>query len=345
MRRLLIALALIAGVLTPVVSASSAFADTPAKPPVTAFGVRLVDVPTATADDPRARSYIIDHLAPGKTIERRIEVVNHSRSKAGVSMYSAAASVSKGGFVGAQGRSQNDVSGWTSVTPKSLALKPKERAFVKVKVRVPALAVRGESYGVVWAEVTTPPKTPAGVTRVSRVGIRLYLSIGPGGAPPSDFTIDSLTAIRDQHNTPVVQASVRNTGERALDLSGTLSLSQGPGGLSAGPFPVQLGTTLGIGDTEPVLVPLNQQIPNGPWLAKITVKSGVTSRTAQATISFPDGPGVGPAIPTEAPFHLTWWMVAAGLVALLMLAYLVWALVRRRRRRFWYAPTRAYSSH
>ena len=121
-----------------------------------------MDVPTATADDPRARSYIIDHLAPGQTIERRIEVVNHTRARAKVAMYPAAANVGKGGFVPGQGRSENDLSTWTSVTPKTLSLKPEERAFVKVKVRVPPLAVRGESYGVVWAEVTTPPSNPTG---------------------------------------------------------------------------------------------------------------------------------------------------------------------------------------
>ncbi len=333
MRRLLIALALVAGVLSPAVSASSAFGDTSAKPPVTGVGVRLVDAPTATANDPRARVYIIDHLAPGKTIERRMEVVNHTRSKADVSMYSAAASVGKGGFVGADGRTVNELSSWTSVTPRSLSLSPEERAFVKVLVSVPALAVRGENYGVVWAQVTTPPKTAGGVTRISRAGIRLYLSVGPGGAPPSDFKIVSLTAVRDQDNVPVVQASVRNTGERALDLTGTLTLSNGPGGLSAGPFPIPLGTTLGIGDTEPVALKLDPQLPNGPWLAKITVKSGVTQRTAQATLTFPSGPGSGPAVAAETPFHLTWWMIAAGIAAAMVLLLLLLGLILRRRRK------------
>lgn len=296
MRQLLLALALIAGVVAPAISAPSAFADEPAE----GIGIRLIDAPTATADDPRARAYIIDHLSLGRTIERRIEVVNHGGSKARVSVYPAAASVSKGGFVGAAARTGNDVSSWTSVSPKSLVLAPQGRAFVKVTIRVPADAVRGEKYGVVWAETTTPPKS-GGVTQIGRVGIRLYLSVGPGGTPPSDFKIVSLTGIRDENNVPMVSASVRNTGERALDLSGTLSLSKGPGGLSAGPFAVPLGTTLGIGDTVPLLVKLDPQLPNGPWLAKITVKSGVTQRTAQATVTFPSGPGSAPAVAAEPP--------------------------------------------
>jgi hypothetical protein len=331
-RRLLLSLALLAGILIPASSVSTA-AATPSHSPVTGIGIRLVDVPTAAAHDSRARSYIVDHLAPGQTIERRIEVVNHTRSETRVSMYAAAASVGKGGFVAAEGRSPNDVSRWTSVTPRSLTLRPQQQAFVKVTVRVPALAARGESYGVVWAEVTTPPKTPAGVTRVSRAGIRLYLSIGPGGAPPSDFTIESLTAIRGENNVAMVQASVHNTGERALDLRGTLTLSKGPGGLSAGPFPVSLGTTLAIGDTEPVLVPLDPQIPKGPWLATITLNSGLVTRTAHATLTFPSDLGTGPAVPAAGGPHLFGLIGILLLSALLFLLALTGLILHRRRNR------------
>ena len=100
--------------------------------------------------------------------------------------------------------------------------------------------------------------------QVSRVGIRLYLSVGPGGSPAADFTIDSLTAVRSPDGQPMVLATVHNTGGRALDMSGTLELSDGPGGLSAGPFPATLGTTLGIGDTEPVTIALDEADPHRP---------------------------------------------------------------------------------
>ncbi len=45
-----------------------------------------------------------------------------------------------------------------------------------------------------WAEVHFAPQQAAGLTQISRVGIRLYLSIGPGGPPAANFTIDTLTA-------------------------------------------------------------------------------------------------------------------------------------------------------
>jgi len=334
-RRLLIALALIAGALAPAISASSAVAagvvTRSPKSPVTGIGVRLVDVPTATLDDARARAYIIDRLAPGSTIQRRIQVSNGTRSRADVSIYPAAASISHGSFLGASGRTANALSTWTAVTPRSINLAPAQKAFVLVTVRVPADAAPGESYGVVWAQLT-PPTTPGGLTQVSRVGIRLYLSIGPGGAPASDFAIVSLTAARGEDDAPVVTASVKNTGGRALDLSGDLKLSHGPGGLSAGPFPVTLGTTLGIDQTEPVSVALSRQLPNGPWQANITLTSGLTKRSAQATLTFPSGPGVSaPVVPSSSGVSLP--LIAAGVAVLLLLSGLLGVLLLRRRRR------------
>jgi hypothetical protein len=182
-------------------------------------------------------------------VERRIQVVNGTGSRAHVSTYPAAASITYGEFIGARGHSLNDLSTWTSTRPKSLNLARNGRSFVHVTIRVPPDAASGERYGVVWAQTTTAPQTPGGLTQVSRVGIRLYLSIGPGGAPASNFDIVSMTADRDSTNSAMVQASIHNTGGRALDLSGALALSDGPGGLSAGPFPITLGTTLGIGQT------------------------------------------------------------------------------------------------
>jgi hypothetical protein len=76
---------------------------------------------------------------------------------------------------------------------------------------------------VVWAEARSTPSAGGGITQVSRVGIRVYLSVGPGGPPAADFTIDSLTARRSPDGRPVVLASVHNTGGRALDMNAASS--------------------------------------------------------------------------------------------------------------------------
>jgi hypothetical protein len=48
-----------------------------------------------------------------------------------------------------------------------------------VTIRVPRDAAPGERYGVVWAETRAGPDSGDGITQVNRVGIRLYLSVGP----------------------------------------------------------------------------------------------------------------------------------------------------------------------
>ena len=326
MRRL-VTLGLIAGLFLSAFTAWHAAADPRSEH--AGIGVRLVDVPTSARDNPRARAYIIDHVKPGEVIERRVEVVNHSDRKEQVSLYAAAARVEGGQFVGAAGRTQNDLSSWTSLDGSAVTLGPRGRSLVRVTIAVPDEAVRGERYGVVWAELT-PQQNPDGVTHISRVGVRLYVSVGPGGAPRTDFDIVSMTGIRDQDNVPAVQARVRNTGERAIDLTGSLTLADGPAGLSAGPFKIPAGNTVGIGDTQPLLVPLDRQLPDGPWRVKIRVTSGVTTRTTEATLIFPPDIGAGPEVPVDG--GLPWQGLAAGAVAgILILAFAGYVWVRRRR--------------
>ena len=297
------------------------------------IGVRLVDAPVAMKDDPRALLYIVDHLAPGAVIERRIEVSNTTGATAEIALYAAAATIQSATFVGSAGRAVNDLSSWTSVAPGTATLPPDGRLTATVTVAVPIDAAPGEQYGAVWAEVGSSPVDGRSVVQVNRVGLRLYVSVGPGGAPSADFTIDSLTAARSADGRPTVEAAVRNTGGRALDMNGNLRLSDGPGGLSAGPFDVTLGSTLPIGATEPVTIALDPRLPAGPWKADITLTSGMVERTASATLVFPDA-GPGPAVAATAPSSRSLLPFAgvAGLGVLLLLL-LAFAKTRPRLRR------------
>ena len=281
--------------------------------------------------DPRARVYIVDHLAPGTVIHRRIEVSNTTDSVAKVSLYASAASITKGSFVGAPGHTANDLSTWTSVTPAAPDIPAGAKAISTVTIAVPRDAAPGEQYGVVWAEIRSAPADGKGVVQVSRVGIRLYLSVGPGGAPAPNFTIDSLTAERAADGSALVLASVRNTGGRALDMNGTLNLSKGPGGLSAGPFSATLGTTLAIGDTEPVKISLDKRLPSGPWDAVITLRSGLLQRSAKATITFPAS-GAAAATKTDTSKGSGAWIYSA-IAAIVLLLLLIAAFFIRRRPR------------
>lgn len=320
-------LALLCVALLAATPASAASTPTPA--PVGGVGLRLVDAPSEARDDPRARVYIVDHLPPGTVIERRIEVSNSTASPASISLYAAAAGITGGSFLGAADRTPNELSTWTTVTPTAPVVPAGKSVTATVKIAVPADAPPGEQYGVVWAEARSAPAAGGGVIQVSRVGIRLYVSVGPGGAPASNFTIDALTAARGPDGKPTVLATVHNTGGRALDMNGTLELSGGPGGLSAGPFPVSTGSTLPIDGTQSVSTVLDKQLPAGPWDATITLTSGLVERTATATITFPDS-GTAPAVATEVPGSRWPYPALVGLGAALLLGLTV--LLRAHRR-------------
>ncbi len=297
------------------------------------IGLRLVDVPVADRDDPRARVYIVDHLAPGAIIHRRIEISNSSPSRLHVALYSAATTIAPGSFIGASGHTRNELSTWTSVSPSASEVPANGHVTATVTVAIPRDAAPGERYGVVWAEArSTPVDGGTGITQINRVGMRLYLSVGQGGTPPSNFAIESLTAERSPNGRPMVLAAVHNTGGRALDLSGTLQLSNVPGRLHAGPFPATLGVTLAIGATEPVTIPLDMRLPAGPWDAHIALHSGLVERTARASITFPNS---GASAPVRATSHGsgTPLLATAGLVALPLTAIAALLDIFRRRRR------------
>jgi hypothetical protein len=279
--------------------------------------LRLLDIPVNAANDPRTLAYIVDHVAPATVIQRRIEISNTTAAVAHVVLYAAAATIAKGSFLGADGHTANDLATWTSVGPDPSDVPSGGRVTATVTITVPSGASPGERYGMVWAEAPSAPVVGGVVPQPSRVGIRLYISIGPGRPPAANFAIDSTTAERSLDGTPMVVAIVRNTGGRALDMSESLQLSAGPGGLSAGPFPATRGITLGIGDSEPVTMVADRRLPAGPWDARITVHGGLLDRSARATITFPHTGG-SPSVNTTSPRHGLPYAAIAGFVVLLL---------------------------
>jgi len=212
------------------------------------------------------------------------------------------------------------------VNQGALRLQPGANAFETVTINVPKTASSGEHYAVIWAEMSAPPPTGGGVTLVNRVGVRMYVSVGPGGAPTSSFAIGALTAERSATGEPLVVANVRNSGPQTLDIGGTLTLSAGPGGLRAGPFPVTPATALAPGDSARVIVLLDKRLPRGPWRAHMTLRSGTIERTAVATITFPRH--VVLAKPAASSRHL----ILGVMIVLVSLVVAAFALLLSRRR-------------
>jgi hypothetical protein len=310
--------------------ASSSWAQAPDEQ----VGVRLLEAPQTRVDDPRARQYIIDHLRPTNSITRRFEVTNETNEAKTIRLYAGSARILEDRFVADDGQGSGDLIQWTAVQPGALDLAAGGAGEAAVTIDVPADAADGERYGVVWAELP-PSETASGVTLVNRVGIRIYLSVGEGEEPRSDFVIEEFVAARDNDGRPVMRATVVNTGGRALDLTGELKLEDGPGSLSAGPFPVEIGTTLAPGDRAPAVIFLDPELPDGPWTATLTVTSGELSKTATARITFPDEPGTAAPAVKAAPVTGTAWGRTLATIAglLLLLSFGLFFLFWRRRRR------------
>jgi hypothetical protein len=318
---------LVAGLSGPATGASAAVTPSPGG----SVGFRLMDAPADRSQDPRARVYIVDHLAPGTTIQRRVEVSNDTARSVHVPLYAGAASVEQGEFKAPGGSGGNELAGWVTLSPPAVDVVAHGTAQATATIAVPASASAGERYGVVWAEL--PTSQAGAVSLVNLVGVRMYLSIGPGGEPPSSFDIDSLVARRDPQGNPVVAVEVHNTGGRALDLSGQANLSGGLGHLSAGPYDVQT-ETLGIGEKRDVLVPLDPAIPSGSWDVQIHLHSGLVEHAAEGRLVVPPASGGAQAPvrakPLEAgPGHL----VPAVVVGVLVIAGVFFLLAWRRRRR------------
>lgn len=290
MRPLLLT-ALIAGaLLAPAIDAS-------AQDERTGIVIRLLEAPEARRDDPRARAYIVDHVPPGTSFTRAVEVTNDTDEHVSLQLYDAAAEIRDGRFTVLDGRAENQLTPWVTMSPGSVELDPDQSTRVSVAVDVPKNAPDGEFYAGAMAERPAPD---SGQVRIAtRVGIRIYLSVGTGAEPVSDFRVESLTGERRADGRPVVRAVVVNIGGRALDLVGELGLRDGPGGATAGPFAADVATTLAPRGRAPVSVLLEPALPAGPWLAVMTVTSGSLQRAAQATVSFPEPGQVGPPVAAQ----------------------------------------------
>jgi hypothetical protein len=325
-RRLLgmVMLAVTAGTVA-AAAAPAAVAAVAAKPKAERFGIRLVDVPVSEANNPRGLRYIIDYLQTGTTIHRRILVENQETRKARFTVYPDAAQISHEVFTGEPGATRSELTGWISAKHPALTLAPGASEMDMITIRVPPGATRGEHYGEIWVQQESYVRDSNGfaINEVIRVGIRVYLAVGQGGAPPTVFAIASMTGSRSAKGQPLLVVHVDNTGGRAVDLNGSVRLTGGPGGTSAGPFPSRQIITLAPGQSGNMTFAPPKSLPDGPWQAKVTLVSGITTAVATGTVRF--------GVPIAVGIHLgliAWGGIGLGGIALI--GALAALLVRRR---------------
>jgi hypothetical protein len=291
------------------------------------IGVRLIPDGTSSPSEPLGLGYMVERIAPGSRISRQVEISNATHAMADVGVFPAAASIPDGHFSFAPGRTGNPLSSWTSVARHDLHLAPGATALDVVTIKAPNSASSGERYAVVWAEVSASSPMQSGIRLVNRVGVRMYVSVGKGGMPVAQFTVGSLAVSRATSGDPIVSAKVRNVGEAALDITGELTLSEGPGGLSAGPFPVTLGTMLAPSHSAIERIELGNQLPRGPWRADLTLSSDGTQRSSIATVMFPAEASANERRTFSGPL-----LLAALIIALLLLGATSSVFFARRHR-------------
>ncbi|MEH1027928.1 MULTISPECIES: hypothetical protein [Micromonospora] len=251
-------------------------------------------------------------------------------------MYPAAATLNDSAFQFGGDREANELTSWITLDRAAFTLEPWGQARVRATITVPPDASPGERYGVLWAATASAPRATASassatgeIKQVHRVGVRMYLDIGPGGEPASDFTIGDIHPARGPEGEPSITAQVTNTGGRAVDLTGTVTLTDGPAGSQAGPFPIQQGVTLAPGHSGQVIARLPVELPNGPWKAEVNLESGLVKRSVTVQVQFPDPGQVGTRASVVSRV-VSAWSIGAGIVVVLLSAGLVLAFRLRR---------------
>jgi len=151
--------------------------------PVGSIGIRISEIPANVADHPYSKVYIVSRLTPGVEMKQRLEVFNTSPKEFKVSLYPGLATFANGEFKIGEGRMGNTLTSWTKLTPDTVIVKPGESKFFNVTISPPADAASVTQYGVLWAEVAGTPNE-AGITSVSRVGIRMYVPVGDSSETP-----------------------------------------------------------------------------------------------------------------------------------------------------------------
>jgi len=144
---------------------------------VGSVGIRIAQIPAALANEPLAGSYIISRLQPGVAFEQRLEVFNTSTQVIKVSVYPGLATFKDRKFLIGNGRDGNELTSWTKLAFSSVSLKPNTSQYFTMTISPPADALSLQQFGVIWAEVQGAPNS-AGITAVSRVGIRMYIPVG-----------------------------------------------------------------------------------------------------------------------------------------------------------------------
>lgn len=287
------------------ISSPSARADT------VGVSLQLLEMKASQQGDPRASVSIVEDAEPGTSLDRRVRVTNSSDVATAVQLYSTEATIEDGTFTASA--SQNNLGRWITTSETNVTLAPASSVELTVTIDIPADAAPGEQYAAIWAEVRSAPDAATNIVSANRAGLRVYLLVGGDNATAAAFSIDSVSAGRSAQRQPTVRATITNTGGRAIEFAGTLVLTDGPGGLSAGPLALDSTPLLAPGETGRVTVTLDPELPDGPWDAKLTLTGSMVTQEFSGAVSFD-----GVVVPDQGFPYWAWIVIVGALLAALV---------------------------
>jgi hypothetical protein len=339
--RLLPLLTLVALVLTPAAHAASGG-------PV--FGVRVVGSQTL--------GYFVYSVKPGG-VHRGAIIVSNAGNRAGtVKLFAVdATTANRTGAVYPSGPRPRVAGAWVKLSRSSLTLAPGRHATVTLTVRVPSKAVAGQWLGGIVAETkqsSLGPKT----THKANVRIRVRnqtivgVQVNVPGPPIIAFKIGAATT-GGQRGFQQVIVHFANDGNQLMKPAGTVVISDSKGTIietlpfkmetflpqTAIDYPLLLTKALLPGDyhaSVKLVVPATAGVAGETVVASPSFSVSKQDVTQVFTSSQPTQvPTSAAAAPTSARVSttLTWALIAAGACGVLLLALLVFQLIRGRRAR------------
>ena len=169
---------LILVILTSIAVGAGAVSANAADPvAVGSVGIRIAQILAPDVNNPLAAAYIVSRLQPGTAHTQRLEIYNTSSQELKVDVYPGLATFENRKFLVGNGRDGNKFTSSIKLLPNTVTLKPSEAKSFNMTITTPADAASTQQFGVIWAEVKGEANS-AGITSVSRVGIRIYVPIG-----------------------------------------------------------------------------------------------------------------------------------------------------------------------
>ena len=301
------------------------------------------------------------YTAARSTVRRGAIIVSNTGNRAGtVKLYTADATTGRTtGTVYLTDKRPTLVGTWVKLSRSSLTLAPGRHATVQFTVRVPINAAVGQWVGGIVAETTQAAQGPKAKHKANvRIRIRnltiVAVQVNVPGTPIVRFTIGTVTT-GGQRGFQQVIVHIANEGNLLRKPTGTVTIFESKGKVVE-TLPFKMDTFLPHTAIDyPVL--LKKALPPGDYHATVQlIVAGVAGTAAESVIARPSfvvskqdvtqvftsskptqvpASGLGD---TKVSSSLTWALIAASATGALLLALLIFQLVRRRRRR---APVEA----